>query len=393
MCSRGLRFLADVVLANHFGEQVFGRLSLAQTLAIQAMGLSTCGLDTAGAREVAQRAVSAQSLAATIVALRLGLGLIGWGTLAVVALVIPQFQSRFQLAVLYGLSIFSGALTVGWVAQGRGRFNVVGLAALATHLGYFCGIGLAAQAGWPPVCVPLLLVLSETLTALGLWIWMLRTIGPAAHPLPLGASLKLLRDSVPIGLANYLRLLTIGSDLLLLGLFATTDAELGQYGVGFRLYSAGISVLSVYFVVLLPHLAKHATESPRVFKSALYTSLQFSLAVVGPLTVVGWLFAGFILHLLFPRASDAAANVCQVLMLAVSVNLIAGHFRTAFVARGRQRLDFALVAVGAVVHVAAKLVLIPLLGMIGAAWGTVVGEIVLMLLAWNACRTALRDDA
>ena len=391
MCSRGLRFLADVVLVDHFGEQVYGKLALSQALAIQAMGLSTCGLDTAGTRDVASGAVPAPTLAATVVALRLGLGVIGWGALAAVTLLIPQYRASFQLAVLYGLSIFSGALTLGWVAQGRGRFHVVGLAALAAHLGYFCGVELAARADWPPVSIPLLLVLSETLTAAGLWVWMLRTIGPATHPLSLGAAFKLLRDSLPIGLASYLRLLTIVSDVMLLGLFVT-DAELGQYSVGFRLYSAGISVLSVYFVVLLPHLATHATASPKVFRSALYSSLQRSLAVVGPLTLVGGLFTGVILHLLFPRASDAATGVCQVLMLAVPVNLIAGHFRSALVARGRQRLDARLVAMGAMVHVAVKLILIPALGMIGAAWGTLLGETVLMLLSWQACRAALREE-
>jgi hypothetical protein len=210
-----------MVLVNHFEAGVYGRLLRAQNLAIQAMGLSTCGLDTAGTRDAASGAVPAPTLAATIVMLRLGLGLIGWGALAALTLLIPQYSASFQLAVLYGLSIFSGALTLGWMAQGRGRFNVVGLATLSTHLGYFCGVELTTRANWPPLCIPLLLVLSESLAAAGLWIWALRTIGPAKHPLPLGAALKLLRDSLPIGLANYLRLLTIVSDVMLLGLFVT----------------------------------------------------------------------------------------------------------------------------------------------------------------------------
>ncbi len=50
-----------------------------------------------------------------------------------------------------------------------------------------------------------------------------------------------------------------------------------------------------------------------------------------------------------------------------------------------------LVAVGAAVHVAAKLTLIPLYGMIGAAWGTLLGETALMLLAWQASRESLRE--
>ncbi len=151
-------------------------------------------------------------------------------------------------------------------------------------------------------------------------------------------------------------------------------------------------MLAVYFVVLLPHLATHAAGATKFFTERLNSSLRRSLAVVGPLTVVGWLFAELILHLLFPRASDAATGVCRILIPAVPVNLVAGHFRMALIALGRQRLDARPVAIGAIVHVAAKLLLIPALGLIGAAWGTLVGETVLMLLAWKVCRSVLRDD-
>ena len=392
MSSRGLRFLADVVLFRHFGEQIFGQLNLSHFLAMHGMCLGTCGLDTAGTRDVASGAVPAPVMASTVVALRLVLGVIAWGAVAAVTLLVPQYRASFQLTALYGLSIVSGALTLGWVAQGRGQVHVVGLAGLATHVVYFCGIELTAWAGWPPICVPLSLVVAETFTAAGLWVWMIRTVDAAARPLPFAAGLKFLRESLPIGGANYLRLLTFGSDVLLLGLFVT-DTKLGQYSVGFKLYSVGVSMLSVYFTVwLLPHIAAKTTASPVALRSSSHSILCKSLAVVAPLAVIGSLLAGTILQLLFARASEAATAVCQVLLLALPANLVAGHFRSVLIAVGRQRLDVRLVAAGAIVHVAAKLILIPTLGMIGAAWGTLLGETMLMLLAWQASRTVLRDN-
>lgn len=391
ICSRGLRFLADVVLFRHFEQQVFGQLNLAQALAIQGMGISTCGLDTAGTRDAASGAIPLPTLALTIVALRLATGMIGWGAVAGLALIIPQYHASFELAVLYGLSIFSGALTLGWVAQGRGQVHIVGMAALATQVGYFCGVELAAWANWPPVSIPLLLLLSETLSALALWTWLWRTVGPMTKPLPLSRALALQRDSLPIGIASYLRLLTIGSDVLLLGLFAT-DAELGQYSVGFKLYSVAVSMQSVYFAVLLPHLAGHAAGTLATIRTNLISALRRSLAIVAPAAVVVGLCADPLLHLLFPRALHTAVGILQILAVAIPVNLGAGHFRSVLLAVGRQRLDVRLVAIGAIVHVAAKLFLIPLLGMLGAAWGTVLGETVVMLLAWQACRAVLREN-
>ncbi len=390
MASRGLRFLADVLLFRHFGKQVFGELNLAQSLAMHGMCLGTCGLDTTGARDVAARAFSAPVLATTIIALRLALGVVAWGGVAAVTLLVPQYRGSFQLAALYGLSIASGALTLGWVAQGRGHVQVVGLAGLATHLGYFCGVELSTWAGWPPISIPLVLVISETLTAAGLWIWMVLSVGPAVRPVALPAALKLLRESLPIGGANYLRLLTFGSDVLLLGLFVSND-QLGEYSAGFKLYSVGSSVVQVFTtVLLLPHLAARSTAGAAGVRSALYSILAKSLAVVGPAAIVGSLLAGTILPLLFSREVNEAIPICQVLLLALPPSLVAGHYRAALIALGRQGLDMRLVAVGAAVHVVAKLALIPLYGMIGAAWGTLVGETILMLLAWQACRATLR---
>jgi O-antigen/teichoic acid export membrane protein len=95
------------------------------------------------------------------------------------------------------------------------------------------------------------------------------------------------------------------------------------------------------------------------------------------------------LHLLFGGSFEEAATALQILILAFPLHLTAGHFRTAFVALGRQRLDLRLVALAAIVHVAAKLLLIPWLGSTGAAWGTVAGEAALLVLAWNAGRGVL----
>src|SRR5262249_5536242 len=153
------------------------------------------------------------------------------------------------------------------------QMHVVAVALLATNLGYFGGVELTTHAGWPPIAVPLLLALSEGLTAVGLWIWLLRTCGPIARGMPPHESMRFLRDSLPIGGANYLRLLTTGSDVLLLGLFIG-DGDLGLYSTGFKLYALGTSFITMYLGVLLPQLAARAAGAPAAVKLALDTSLR-----------------------------------------------------------------------------------------------------------------------
>lgn len=389
VASRALRFVADIILARHFIPAVFGQLGVAQSLAVQGIGIATCGLDTAGMREVASGAAPAGAIATTVLILRLALGLATWGALAAVAWLVPQYHESFSLVAIYSLSVLTGALTLGWLAQARGAAHVVGLAMLGTHAVYFGGVQLAVFFGWQPVCVPLSLVLAEALTAAGIWVWIVRAMGSLARPLPAAEMLRFLRESLPIGGANIIRGMIMGSDVLLLGLFADA-ASVGLYSGAFKLYSLVTSLVSLYFAVLLPQLAAEAARSRLAVETALRTALGRAVVVATPLGLAGLLLSGVVLRMLFKPEFGAAAGALQILVLAVPVHLAAGHYRLALVALNRQRQDLVLVAISALVHVAAKVLLIPTLGLNGAALGTFTGEGVLMLLALVGVRSALK---
>jgi len=393
------RFLADVALGRHFGRAVFGQLNLAQSLAIQGMSAAGCGLDTYGMREAAAGQMPAGPLAATIVLLRAALGVVVWVIVAAVAWLVPQYRGSFVLAALYGLSIFTGALTVGWTAQALGRMNVVALSLVSTHIVYFAGVQIAVQQAWPAASIPIILVGAETLTAAGLWLWLVRAFGALPRPLPLRAASQILRESLPIGGANIVRGLTAGSDILLLGLFVS-EAAVGIYGAGFKLYSLGAAIIALYVSVLLPHLAasrlerKPADRGDDRGRDLLRTTMQRALgpallaaAVVVP---VAWLAAGLALRLLFGPDFEGGADTLRILLVALPLTLVAGHFRSALVVLGRQRLDLGLAAFGAGVHVAAKLVLIFVVGPMGCALGTIAGE---AMLALCACIAYYRQPA
>jgi O-antigen/teichoic acid export membrane protein len=182
-----------------------------------------------------------------------------------------------------------------------------------------------------------------------------------------------------------LRGAVVGSDVLLLGLFAS-KAEVGLYGGAFKLYSLGLSLGTMYFALLLPHLAARRAQSLPAVNTAMHAALRRTLLAATPIVVAALLLAGPVLRMLFGAGFEAATGALQILLVALPLNLVAGHFRTLLVATGRQRRDLGLVAIGTIVHVAAKLILIPAVGMNGAAWGTLVGEAALMLVSWAAVR-------
>src|SRR5260221_9630879 len=129
---------------------------------------------------------------------------------------------------------------------------------------------------------------------------MVGSDGPVAIWVPVLNALAFLGTSLPIGVAKFLRMLTLGSEVLSLGLFVA-EADVGQYSVGFKLYSVSLSVLALYFVILLPHLAREASRSAAAVKSAVRIALGRSLLAAIPLAGAGIFLARMILHMLFAR--------------------------------------------------------------------------------------------
>jgi O-antigen/teichoic acid export membrane protein len=380
------------VLVRHFGQAIFGQLNLAQSIAVQGMGIATCGLDTAGMRDVAANPRATSSVAGTVVFLRFLLGLVSWGTAAGLTWIVPQYRACFELTALYGISMFTGALTVGWVAQAHGRMLLVGLAHLTPHILYFAGVQSAVRSGWPAASVPLAMVMAEAISAAGLWVWYCRLFQTVIFPPAPRAALNYLRQSVPIGSANIVRGLTVGSDIVLLGLFAS-ESDVGLYSASFKLYSLGLSLILLYGTVLLPQLAACGAGNDAEMRSVVRVSLRRTLLVALAVLLIGLVTAGAVLQLLFGPNFEASAQVLRVLLVALPANLIAGHCRSILVAGNRQRHDLRVAAIGMLVHVATKLGLIPLLGITGAAWGTVAGEAALMLLSWGAVHFRLESPA
>jgi O-antigen/teichoic acid export membrane protein len=383
--SRALRFLSDVVLVRHFSREIIGQLNLAQQLSIQGIGISTAGLDVIGVKTVAGGQVPPMQIAATVVLLRLALGVVSWCGVAAIAAVVPKYHPVFDYAVLYGMSIVTASLTVGWIPQGQSRMHIVAIAMLATNFCYFSGVWLCTVFGWAPIAVPLILGLSEGSVAIALWVWVRKACGPFLRGLPAREAWRCFQNALPIGGSNYLRLLIQGSDVLILGLYIQAQ-DLAVYSMNIKLYTLGTALAVIYLGVLMPQLAACEARDPKSVSPVLYSSLKRFLPAGLAGTAVSMALSEFGLRLLYGPAFATGAPALRILVAAWPLHLISGHFRTALIASGKQHFDFVLVATATLIHITLKMLLAPQFGTIGVAAGTFVGELLLVVIAgwaWN----------
>jgi O-antigen/teichoic acid export membrane protein len=219
---------------------------------------------------------------------------------------------------------------------------------------------------------------------------MIRSVGPWQAPRPRPEALAQLRRAAPNGGSKVMRGFALGSDLPLVGLLLGLEAA-GFYNGAFRLFLLGVSMVSLYFVVLFPLLVRSGSHSIGALTRELRGSLLRAFALALPALMAALWLARPVLQLIYDPDFGVAARALQILLVAVVVSLLNGHLRQALIALGRQRADLRNTSLSSGVHVLAKLGLIPLLGIEGAALGTLIGEASLVAVSGLTLYAALRS--
>ncbi len=161
-------------------------------------------------------------------------------------------------------------------------------------------------------------------------------------------------------------------DVLLLGLLLGSGAA-GVYGGASRFVQTGMVVDTALRVVVSPQFSALLHEGDEEALEDTYTTATVWLVLfAAPIYVLLAVFAPVVLALLGPEFV-AGAGVLTVLALGCTVTFLAGNIHTLLLMSGRSGWAAGNKAVVLAVNVAANLVLLPRLGMIGAA------------LAWAAC--------
>lgn len=372
----GSKALAAVMVARALGPKGMGVFSLSWTLAGTVSFLAVFGLDYLMIREMARHrdrktlensftlaCLLAGGIAVMLVAVPLVMGahttvvraLIG--AAAYVALSAPVLVLRASFHAAEKMEYESVATTL------EGVFAIAGVA-LALILGW----GVAGAMGG--------LALGR-LAALVASLRLYRKLWGSLHPRwdPTGWK-PMLKASIPMAASYAFTALYMRFDVVLLA--AVRPAfEVGLYGAVSVIILTVPILASSFGGSLYPVLSRAGSadhpEVMRVFDSSVRLLLMASI----PMTAGLFLLAGPILKLTYGHDFASATHALMVLSLVLPmryVNNLAGHVLTAV---DRQSKRTTAVIVAAVVNLGLNLVFIPLWGFMGAAYSTLLTEVVL----------------
>ena len=222
-------------------------------------------------------------------------------------------------------------------------------------------------------------VVTECLVTAYLVFWMNRCFGPFGKPLPLKQLKVMMRQAWPFAGYPVLRGIALGTDLILLSFFVSTTA-VGLYTGASKIFFVFLTLSGAYVSVIYPRMASVMGQSVKVLHIELFRLFR----VVMPIALLGMLLvlflSDFVLVQLFGEEFYVASSSLQMLVVAFLSNLASRHYRVLLLVSQQQKLDLTLVSISTFVHLSVKLIMIPIWGIEGAAIGTAIGEISLLLL-------------
>lgn len=400
MAGAGLALTLHLLLARVLGSLQYGNYAFALSWVTILTLVATAGLDTASLRFVAsyvstgrygllrgfqRRAPQVVLGSASILGLLLATTSWALGrapdsglllTLLAAALFLPVVTMLQLLA-----SILRGLKSVTWALLPQNVLRPALLAGLVLVL-----FELAPKQSSAALVFGLDLGVSAFLLLLLVKIARRKTPGPARKVRPQFATRTWLLTGLPLAAITGIRIAMNRADVIMVGFFLGTPAA-GIYSVAAQLATfIGFGLLAVN-TIAAPlfaelHSQADAHRLQQIARLGAQATLCFSLLAGG-----GLLFLGEPVLRLFGDEFVAAYGPLAILVLAQVVNSVSGSVGFLLSMTGHERLTARVTAGAGALNLGLNAVLIPLLGLPGAAVATAVSittwNLVLVAVTWK----------
>jgi alpha-1,3-rhamnosyl/mannosyltransferase len=376
--ARFVGFGVTVYLARTLGADGYGVIALALGIVLYIQKLADYGVETLGIQRVAADPGNVGVIAGSYLAGRLAIAsavLVATAAVAYLLLPVPEGP----ILALFSLTVIPIAMNTNWVHLGLEDGRPVGFARLLGETMVAALVVVLVHRSDQLHLVPVSQAIGDAMAMA--WLWhRLSTRGVQIRLHWDGTRMRALAASAwPLVAHAILGLVIYNSDLIFLRVYHDR-VDVGLYAAAYTLISFTLNLGWVYGRSLLPTLTRLDREE--LGSHTLYgTAMAQVFVVAAPVTIGGWLVATPLLTSLFGQGFVEAGQALAILIWTVPFSLLRSVALAGLIAQERQDLVLRTTTGTAVANLLLNVLLIPSLGIIGAAWATVITDAVRTVLA------------
>ena len=375
-----LSFMLSALVGRLLGPGDLGAWSATAAVSSIILGFTLLGIESPVARRMAVEPALAAEWLGHGMGMRLGISMPLSCLLIVMAVLLAYRDSvPVEFAAIYAIYASLGSIS-GLLSRGCQILHHFSWQYIPLGLGSFPALVAAyfwIMHGGGLLTVVTCTAAGQLLGIIGLGIFMRRVANPCPR-YDWQAWKSILAESWPLAVSTpFLAAYSRVDSVLLLNLKGAESA--GYYSAAYGFFIAFSGLASGVQAAMFPALAKSYVESPhiayRLFKRGL--RWMFGFAICG---IIGTILLGrFALIMVYGEAFSVAEETLTVLMLASIFMVLNNTYGMTLNAMGQQKTAMVITIGGLVTNVIANLLLIPSYGFLGAAFATIVTEVVVLI--------------
>jgi O-antigen/teichoic acid export membrane protein len=381
--SSGAQFGWQLILTRALGESLFGVYGTAGSLYAIGVTIMAFSMSMIVIRDVARRPELSGRYLSVVLMIQTVLALVAYVGINAAAQGYDEVVRAY--VGIAGLSLFIdmvGNLSYDQLlAQEKMvTISVVEVAQIFIRIGL---AGLALWAGYGLLGVYVATIVSGIGRSVALWLLLRRSGVRPQFPVDRQLARTLLINCAPLALASLINMTYIQIDRLLTSGMLTL-ADTSHLTAAQVIIMGVVEVLSTTILIAVyPMMARayRGDGQDTLFRFMVEKLAFFTLLIGLPIGLVFTLFAAEITVPLFGANFLDVAPVLRVLIWYAVVTMVVNVFAQAFMTQNRQRRWVVIRVGGLVLKLALSLLLLPRIGVVGAAAATLLAEGLILVLA------------
>jgi len=378
-----LAFLFNVYIVRRLGDVHFGRYSAVMAYVAIFAIFTDWGMSPYAVREMAKDRGKTSQLLPNIIVIRVLFSSLIMLIAPLSALWLGK-ESDMVLGILIAsagliLYAFQGPLDSALTA--RERLDYTSTFTLVNQL-VFWGLGvllLMRDMGFIGLIIASLAGVATMALLSG---WTLFRLGVGRMILSVRHWPRLFLAALPFGISGISYVFMQRFDTVLMS-FVLTDAAVGWYNVPWTLINMVLLVAQSIAIAMYPSMVRSHTESPESLPQVVWQSIKYLLIVCLPIAVGGTVLADRVIVTLYQNTFVNSIPVLRVVLWALPslflLELLGRVASTLHLERPAARVN----VINALITVVLNLILVPTMGILGAALALVGGRLIRLLQYWR----------
>ena len=370
------------VISRRLGVKSFGRVNFADSVVSCFMIIAMLGISSYAVREGARirdTKSEIQKFSNEVFTLNLTSLLVALVSLCLLTIVIPRLNSNVVIIAIFAIGMINTTIGRDWINVVYEDYAYISIRYVIFHIiGMILALLLVRESDDYWVYALILVLMNTAANLINIFYSQKYSKYGLANFSALSKHVKPVLFLFFISLAVRIY---VNSDIVMIG-FLKDDTAVGIYSLATKIYIIVKTVLNAITAVTIPRLSELYGKGDEKGFSNMILQLRKALLFFAIPAAIGLIFLSHdIVYILGGTEYISGHRVLQVLVIAMTFAVFGNCYANAMLIPMRKEKRFALAtSVSAVLNIILNLVLIPYMGIIGAAISTVISEVVVLFM-------------